>query len=249
MPPTSSHKLTHQAQRVGQAILDLIFPPRCEVCGQHGYVLCGNCVAAFLPVGTAVCTICGEMMDHSDGLCPRCATTPPLFTHIRSAYRFEGGIRQAIHALKYKRRRTIATPLANGMAQILDIPPSTNRVLCAIPLHPDRQAQRGYNQSALLAQELSRQWQIPELSATALRRIRATESQVDLNYEARQHNVSAAFTAQPELVEGRHIILVDDVCTTGATLNACAEALLSAGAKAVSGVTLARAVFADNQLS
>lgn len=249
MPLTSSHKLTHQAQRVGQAILDLIFPPQCEVCGQHGYVLCSDCVAAFLPVGEAVCKICGEMMDNSGGLCPRCAATPPHFTHVRSAYRFEGGIRQAIHALKYKRRRTIAAPLAAGMVRILNSHPSTDGGLCAVPLHPDRQTQRGYNQSALLAQELSQQWLIPLMPEAALRRIRATESQVELNFEARQNNVRAAFTAQPDLVKGRHIILVDDVCTTGATLNACAEALLSAGAKTVSGVTLARAVFADNQSS
>jgi ComF family protein len=126
------------------------------------------------------------------------------------------------------------------MAQHLDRPATTSG-LCAVPLHPARLAERGYNQSELLAAELARCWSLPRLSSSALIRTRETDSQVGLDLPARQANVAGAFTASPRWVEGQDVLLVDDVCTTGATLNACAQALREAGAVTVSAVTLARA--------
>jgi ComF family protein len=113
--------------------------------------------------------------------------------------------------------------------------------LCAVPLHPKRLAERGYNQSELVASELAARWEIPLLGRMALQRVRETCSQVDLGRAERLTNVRNAFAADPALVRGLQIVLFDDVCTTGATLVACAEALLAAGARRVSAVTLARA--------
>jgi ComF family protein len=135
----------------------------------------------------------------------------------------------------------LAAPLAGALAGVVPPAPALF-VLCAVPLHADRQAERGYNQAGLLTDELVRLWGMPRLPPAALERIRPTDSQVGQDYAARCANVRGAFAARSGLVRDRQVLLVDDVCTTGATMNACAEALLAAGAKSVAGVTLARAI-------
>jgi ComF family protein len=160
---------------------------------------------------------------------------------VRSAYRYEGALKQAIIAFKYNRRPALAEPLVEALVAVLPRPDDTSSLLCAVPLHPERQRERGYNQAALLAQELGRRWGMTVADAEALRRVRATPQQVELDYSARQVNVQGAFTAHASLVGDRDIVIVDDVCTTGATLDACAEALLAQGASSASAVTLARA--------
>ncbi len=237
---TSSSHLKEQALRVAQATLNLLFPPRCVVCGRVGAELCSPCLQSFTRLGESICPVCGVWQEGA-GLCPRCMTWRPAFHQMRSAYRFEGGIRKAIHALKYEGRRGAAGPLAEATALVLT-PDSRDMALCAVPLHVKRQAERGYNQSDLLAQELARYWGMPYLGEGAVQRSRETSPQVGLDFAARQANVYQAFAAQPERVRGRSIILVDDVCTTGATLDACAQALLMAGAVSVSAVTVARAL-------
>jgi ComF family protein len=231
--------IAKQVQSVARAALDLLFPPRCVTCKRVGPELCDGCVAEYRPVGDSVCRICGEPRAMS-GLCARCAACPPAYKQIRSAYRFDGGVRQAIHALKYNGRRGLAASLAAAAALKIPIPPQ-GVVVCPVPLYPARQAERGYNQARLLAAELASCWGLVCLSDQALQRTRPTSSQVGLDYDARQANMCQAFSAEPSLVAGLAIILVDDVCTTGATMNACAEALLAAGALSVEGVTVARA--------
>lgn len=228
-----------QVQSVARAALDLLFPPRCVICKRVGQELCPACVADFCPVGDLICRTCGEPQAMS-GSCARCAAHPPAYKSVRSAYRFDGGIRRAVHVLKYNGRRGLAAPLAAAAAQRI---PAPNKAvaICPVPLHPARQMERGYNQARLLAVELASCWGLTCLPEEALRRTRPTNSQVGLDYDERQSNMRAAFSAEPALVGGLTILLVDDVCTTGATMNACAEALLAAGAFSVTGVTLARA--------
>ncbi len=157
-----------------------------------------------------------------------------------SGYRYSGLVRRAILALKYGNRPGLAAPLAAALAEVVERP-GGEAGLCAVPMHAEREAARGYNHAALLAAELARCWGLPLLPADALRRLRATPTQVQLDYEGRLANVREAFSAQAGAVRGQSIVLIDDVCTTGATLNACAEELLSAGAANVSAITLARA--------
>jgi ComF family protein len=228
-----------QVQSVAWAALDLLFPPRCVVCRCVGQELCDDCLADFHPIGDSFCSICGEP-QRTSCICRRCSINPPAYKYVRSAYLFEAGVRKAVHALKYSGRRGLAVPLAAAMAQKLPEPPPTV-ALCPVPLYPARRVQRGYNQARLLAVELARCWSLVCLPAEALQRIRSTSSQVGLDYVARRANVSDAFAAEPVLVSGRSLLLVDDVCTTGATMNACAEVLLAAGVASVAGVTLARA--------
>lgn len=231
--------IAKQAQSVARAALDLLFPPRCVICKRVGQELCPRCVAEFRPVGGSVCRICGEPQAIL-GLCARCVAHPPAYTHVSSAYRFDGEVRKAVHMLKYNGRRGLAAPLAAATSQRIPAPYETVAV-CPVPLYPARQEERGYNQARLLGVELASCWGLICLPEEALRRIRPTDSQVGLDYDERQSNMRCAFSSEPALVGGLTILLVDDVCTTGATMNACAEALLAGGAFSVAGVTVARA--------
>jgi ComF family protein len=238
--PSTGVNLSGQVRGLAGAILDLLFPPRCAVCKRvGGDQLCSACLAEFVPVGDATCPVCGDL--HSGAcLCWRCRDERPAFSRVQSGFRFEGRVRQAVHALKYRKGEMLAAPLAGALAEVVPAPASF--VLCAVPLHAARQAERGYNQAGLLTDELVRLWGMPRLPPAALKRIRPTDSQVGQDYAARRENVRGAFAACSELVRDHRVLLIDDVCTTGATMNACAGALLAAGAGSVAGVTLARAI-------
>ncbi len=228
-----------QARRLSQAALDLLFPPRCAGCGRVGSSLCEKCVGKFAPLGEAVCAICSTPLAEP-GLCSRCVEQRPAFARVWSAFRYEGSLRRAILALKFRHRRALAPLLAEQMTRVLERPTFPDAVLCAVPMHPDRRAQRGYNHAGLLAEELGERWRLPLLGDDALWRARQTPQQLTYDYDDRMRNVADAFAADLAAVDERNIVLVDDVCTTGATLNACAQALLDAGAATVYGITLAR---------
>jgi ComF family protein len=163
-------------------------------------------------------------------------------TSIRSAFLFQGAIQDAIYAFKYRGARSIGILLAQCMAEFWLQTPETVDVLIPVPLHPDRERQRGYNQAAILAEILGRMIERP-VETRALVRVRPTRSQTKLSVAERRRNVADAFTCvMGEDIRGHDIMLVDDVATTGATLDACAVALLAGGARSVRAFTLARAV-------
>ncbi|NDJ77184.1 MAG: ComF family protein [Chloroflexi bacterium] len=153
---------------------------------------------------------------------------------------FTGALSAAIHAFKYDRQTRLAEPL--GMLLVEGLADSFWPVdlVTAVPLHAARQQERGYNQAALLGQVLAQDqgWAFDE---AAILRTRETPSQVHLNAQERRVNVADAFTARPEVVRGKSVLLVDDVLTTGATMSECARALRAAGAGQVWGVTVAGA--------
>lgn len=223
---------------LGRAFLDLLFPPRCGGCGAVGSWFCARCWEALAWVPTPVCGRCGMPISRP-GLCPACASLPPLPVHIRSATYFEGPVRQAIHSLKYARRRPLAGPLGQILHQMWKEQGLQAEVLVPVPLHPDRERERGFNQAMLLARELGRLTGVP-VDGTRLCRVRATPPQVGLSREERQRNVAGAFRCAEGVVQGKRVALVDDVCTTGATLYAAGQALLEAGAEEVWAVTVAR---------
>lgn len=229
-----------QVRSLAHTALDLLFPPRCVSCRRVGTHLCQSCIDAFPAVPAPICPICGEPVPIPS-TCKRCLTENRVFASVNSAFLFEGSIRPAIHALKYLRRKQLAEPLASGMAVMLRDCVDPDATLCAVPLHQDRLKSRGYNQSELLADHLSLLWGLPLLPNGTLIRTRNTAAQVGLAYQDRQKNVGNAFAAPRGAVAGRAILLIDDVCTTGATLSACASALMEAGALNVRAVTLARA--------
>ena len=152
--------------------------------------------------------------------------------------------REALHAFKFGGRRGLAAPLGDLIAELGlgALPGAAPDLLVPVPLHRRRARERGYNQSALLAMRVARAWGLP-VAHDALARIAPTRPQTELDAAARRGNVRGAFAARrPEAVAGRHVLLVDDVFTTGATAAECARCLVGAGAEAVGVLTLARAL-------
>ena len=228
------------------AALDLLFPPFCPVC--HAALgagrrdpLCGACWQALERIAPPWCRRCGQPLSI-EGLCGECRTRRRPFAYARAAVRYGPIAREALHAFKFGGRRALAAPLADLLAGLglRALPGAAPDLLVPVPLHARRERQRGYNQSALLAKRLGRGWGVP-VATDALGRALATAPQTDLNAAARRKNVRGAFTVRrPELVVGRHVLLVDDILTTGATVGECARCLTSAGAAAVGVVTVAR---------
>jgi ComF family protein len=160
---------------------------------------------------------------------------------MRSWVVFEGPIRQGLHALKYRRNVALGDIFAQYLAEYVRQLNWQMDLVVPVPLGGQRMKERGYNQVGLLAWPLAniRGW---HYSPKVLRRVRETRSQVGLSPTERKENISGAFYAHPTLASGKAILLMDDVVTTGATLTACSDALLTAGAKAVYALTLARAL-------
>ncbi len=219
-------------------IIDLIFPPRCGGCDTQGSLWCDDCRASVLPISSPTCLRCGQPDTHSD-LCANCRASPLTIDSIRSLTLFEGRIRHAVHAFKYRRVAALAEPLGDALAGFWIQAPTPARAIVPVPLHPHRQRERGYNQAELLARQVGRAARLP-VYADALRRVRATAVQMTLDAAERKANVAEAFECSASNLRGVPVLLIDDVCTTGATLDACAVALKAAGAEAVHGLTLAR---------
>jgi ComF family protein len=179
-------------------------------------------------------------------MCPRCRRQPLSFDAARAAGDYDGALRKIVHAFKYEGRRSLASPLAGLMGKAGADLLADADILVPVPLHPLRRLQRGFNQANDLALRFDR----PILQA--LWRARATVSQAGLTAAARRRNVRHAFRLSPlvsrrtqsRFVEGRILVLIDDVRTTGATLDACARVLKAAGAKEVRALTAARRALA-----
>ena len=182
---------------------------------------------------------CGNRVADGD-LCSRCRTSPLEIDCIRSVVYFEGAPREAIHHLKYRGRTVLAKGLGSLMATYWMQHPMDCDIVVPVPLHAARLRERGYNQATLLAREMTQQVGLT-LSEHTLVRQRSTAPQVDLDAKQRKKNVQAAFRCASDALDGKQILLIDDVCTTGATLQACAVALYQKGAHRVRALTLARA--------
>lgn len=230
----------------GRALLDLLYPPRCPGCGRLGALFCPACQARIEPLPTAVCHRCGGPV-RAPGLCETCRDTPSHLDAIFSAAVFAHPLRDAIHELKYNNGQALAAPLGQHMVTAWRTRGLSADLIVPVPLHPSRQAERGYNQSALLARVLADAVGVP-LDERLLRRERMTAHQVGLGRAERAQNVAGAFSCRGDAA-GVRVMLVDDVATTGATLEACAVALREAGAAGVAAFTLARARWAPDQSS
>ncbi len=225
--------------RIGRAALDLVFPPRCAVCGRNGSFLCERCTEALPRALPPRCPLCWQLLRTS-AACQDCGGLRPAFAGVRAPYAFDGPAREVVHALKYRHLRAVAEPMAALMARCLEEESIPADTLVPVPLHSLRRRVRGYNQAALLARELGKLTGLP-VAETALARRRATPSLArGLGADERWRNVEGAFAGRRDEVGGRRVLLIDDVTTTGATLDACARALLDAGAPSVWGLTFAR---------
>lgn len=223
---------------LGARLLDLLFPARCVNCKKPGGALCEECFASIQSVTAPFCARCNHPLRSPHAACPECRTHPRIITRIRSAAWHEGAVREAIHALKYNRRRDVVPSLTRLLAQQFAQLDAPIDFLTSVPLYPAREQERGYNQAELLAEQTARM--IRSTHVCALRRTRVTADQIGLNASERRANVRDAFAAVGNNMAGANVVLIDDVCTTGATLDACAAALFANGARTVYGLTVAR---------
>lgn len=219
--------------------LDLLYPPSCGGCDTPGTRWCTACQDNTLTIKHPLCEICGQSLPKA-GRCPACTQQPPAYRGLRSWAIFGGPLRHAIHRLKYEGDLALGEALARPMIELLKNLAWKLDLVVPVPMSAGRRAQRGYNQAALLAWPVALGCSVA-YKAAALRKVRDTRSQVGLNINERHQNVSGAYAAEARWVQGRSVLVVDDVTTSGATLQSCTGALLEAGAAQVYGLTLARA--------
>jgi len=227
------------------SLLDWMFPRSCCACGgavqaETESGLCWDCRAATLAISPPWCERCGMVIagrvDHRF-TCARCQEQEPAFDQAQSLFRYEGGVRDAIHALKYRRDFSVIPDLARllGAGLAVYIPVTAETVFTPVPLHTRKHRRRGFNQSVEILRRLPGGVPIWE----GLERVKDTETQTHLSAAGRRENVKGAFRAEKGSVP-RHVVLFDDVMTTGSTVDACAKALRRGGAEKINVVTLAR---------
>lgn len=234
--------IRNYSQTVLQHFLDILFPVHCAGCQRSGYVLCPICIAKIPPLPSPFCQLCGTPLS-TYGACKNCQYRQTKLSGQRAVSFYQEPLRGCIHGLKYDGNTRLAEPLGLLLAQAYRGYGMQADMLIPVPLHSERQQQRGFNHASLLAEVCSANVGVP-MNDNILVRHRATVAQVDLHPRERYQNVAGAFacssrSARDALHESR-IVIIDDVSTTSATLEACATPLFAAGAKEIWGLVLAR---------
>jgi len=227
-----------------KAVLDFALPPRCAGCGAivadvHSF--CGDCWSQVEFLGESGCMTCGMPLEATDAeLCGVCVAKPPRIERTRSAVAYDELSRSIAIRLKYGRKVALARTMARFMAPL--VRPEHDPVLVPVPLHRGRLWQRGFNQSLLVANEIARATGLRS-EARLLRRTRPTPALKGMSIAQRRKTVAGAFAVDPAAdLQGRTVVLVDDVLTTGSTANACAKVLKKAGAARIELVSWARVI-------
>lgn len=239
-------------------IVDWLYPPRCRACagrllGRDAEYFCAPCWRQIRLVSHPLCIVCGRpFLDASgdDHTCGACLSRTPHFVRARAWACYpreevtEHPLRQVVQKFKYGRKVSLGKPLGRLMTQGCEdfLRKCHVDLIIPVPLHPKRLRWRGFNQSVLLAKQVSRVYKIP-MDSFVLFRSKETPPQTQLTEEERRKNMRGAFALNPDRsVEEKRVLLVDDVYTSGATVNECSRALLQSGAQEVYVLTLARAV-------
>jgi ComF family protein len=232
--------------RVWGAICDILFPSFCLVCEEDtdGEPLCERCLSSIQVIERGFCQLCGKPLERKrrSHVCAECVRKPLALSRVRAWARFTHPLDKLVYAFKYSRFSRLSGFFSRRLALLVqgDALLSTADAVVPIPLHPAKAWWRGYNQSRLLAEAISRDTGIQ--MKDCLKRRRMTRTQTRLSPTARRRNVHGAFALKPRTtppaIEGQRLILLDDVITSGSTLDAAAEVLLDAGAEAVYGLTI-----------
>lgn len=247
------HWLGGGLRQLGGLVLDQLYPPVCAGCGaplMHSDALCGVCFVQLRPITEPLCPVLGLPFDSDPGggtLSAEAIADPPPFGRARAAISYGAMAGTLVSHLKYGDRPELARLCARLMAGAGRPLFADNSVLVPVPLHPQRLRFRRYNQSLLLAQEISRLTGL-RVDSHLVQRHRQTRQQVGLSGDARNRNVQGAFVAHrdlPRRLSGRPIVIIDDVYTTGATVKAVTRALKRAGAEQIDVLTFARVVIGE----
>jgi ComF family protein len=235
-------------RKIPDALLSVLLAPSCAACDKpldeptRGPV-CPACWQTIRPFTPPLCDVCGDplrswrVITNDSSVCQRCRQTEHHVSQNRAIGEYDGSLRAIVHALKYAGRRSVARPLAGLLAQHGDAVLAGADLVVPVPLHRSRKRARGFNQAAEIARHL------PVVSADVLKRVRPTVSQTDLPAAERHANVRNVFSKRRHAdMKGLVVVLVDDVSTTGATLESCARVLLQSGAREVRALTAARVV-------
>jgi competence protein ComFC len=227
-------------KRAGDALLDWVYPPRCVICSMPDGWLCRDCEREieFMPPppnlpGAELLGAPLAVMNNLDAF--------------RAVSYHQGVMRTLVHRVKYEGVRVLVPILGDIMYAYWNSCPLPIDLIVPVPLHPRRLRERGYNQSELLALSLAERMRLP-LVSEALCRLKRTSPQVGLGARQRMSNVEGAFACHGEMIRGKRVLLIDDVCTSGATLAACSIALRQSAAATVSAFTLSRAVEEQSDL-
>lgn len=228
-------------------IIDLILPPRCLICGKvinNDNSLCPDCFKNINFIIKPYCICCGKPLSYGEAQslkCPTCLNKKTLFRFCRSAVKYDDASKKLILDFKFLDHLENKKLLSNWLLMAgKDIFDAGIDLIVPVPLHFTRLLKRKYNQSAVIANQLSKLSQIPA-DYTSLKKIKRTAPQISCNGKQRLNNVKKAFCViNAEKIKGKRIVLIDDVYTTGSTLKECAKALKKAGAKSVDALTIAR---------
>lgn len=232
-----------------QRCLNLFLPPACLLCGEKlppGFLatdFCPTCRAGFpqpVPARCPICAVAYRTLVPSAHHCEACLRQPPPFVRVHAVGPYAGTLREAVQRFKYRGQLPLEYPLGTLLAESLQAGDEQRPdLIVPVPLHKSRLRDRGYNQALQLARQVGRQLRVP-VAPDLLRRVRSTASQQGLDAVTRKSNLRGAFAVTAPLT-GRHLLLVDDVLTTGATARECASILRKAGAASVEVAILGRA--------
>ena len=219
--------------------LDYLFPPQCLGCDEMGEHWCQSCEANLVPVSAHNCELCGKYTSKA-GWCSHCRNERPFFDASTSLGSYEKSLANVVVNLKYRKNMTIGVNFAPLLHEIIRDKLWNVDVIIPLPLAKERLFERGYNQVEIFTRALSLYCDLPH-AVTWLRRTKNTPKQVGLSFEERRANMLNAFSAEGGPIEGKSILLMDDVMTTGASLNSASKELKMAGAKKVYTLSIARA--------
>ena len=234
--------------------LDIVYPPRCHICQKFlsgdksdSPCFCKDCLDDFYEISGPICTICGvpfESLSEEDHICEACLRRRPYYDKLRAPYAYEGVIMDAVHQLTYKRKTQLARSLGSLLGSFAEKKGYDlhDFLIMPVPLHPKKLRVRRFNQSLLLARSMSI-GEKTDIDYLSLKRLKNTTPQTVLSSRDRRKNVRNAFN----IIEGRsfekkNVLLVDDVATTGSTMNECARVLKKAGCESVLCLALARTI-------
>lgn len=234
---------------IAKSFVDLVYPRRCANCGRDTAIhnklcLCGSCAGDIRRNPRPHCRTCGRPVDTAGAVCGECRKTKFYFTRAYSAYLYDGAFKEVIHLFKYKSRISLSGHLGMLMIEFIREEPGILKdidIITVVPLDNRRLRDRGFNQSKALASRIAEEFAVP--LADMLEKAVRTRHQNELSRDERLRNLDGAFRIRRDAaVRGLNILLIDDVMTTGSTLNECSKILIEAGAGSVRCLTLARGI-------